>query len=345
MLIFISITFFVCISWGYLSMNYNISKWEQKIFVSVILALLVIAAGFRSSQYLDYINYKQGFYTGVENFEITFDVIRAIAQQFSLKDYHWLFLIYALLGVSAKYLAIKKLSPLFYYSLAIYISYFYILHELIQIRAGVAAGICLLSTKYVYERKIIPFISLVSVATLFHTSAVLYFPLFFLGTENLSKIKWLGIFICFTIVFGIISPNIDVLANLLPTERMQTKITAYELSASKGHIEELNVFSIFNIFYYLLLVVFFVFTERFKAHNKYFCLLLKIFIIGILFNFAFYNWIPTLAVRGFEMYTITSIILIPTLFYLTDNRFIGTFIVSLVGIAYIIIILFRGYIP
>lgn len=345
MLILILIVFFICLLFGYLSICYNISNWEKRTFVFVIYTLLVVSAGFRSSQYLDYINYLQGFNTGVENFEITFDIIRSIAKSLSLRNYHWLFLIYALLGVLAKFIAIKKLSPLFFYSVAIYVSYFFVLHELIQIRAGVASAICLLSIKYIYKKKIIPFVVLISIATFFHSSAILYFPLYFLGVEKFTKMKWLCVFISLTVLFGIISPNIDVLASLLPTERIQTKILAYEESASKGHIEEVSLFSLFNIFCYLLLLVFVFFAKKLQSHNKYFYVLLKIYIIGILFNIMFYNWIPTLAIRGFEMYTIVSIILVPMLYHITRNRFMGTLVVALIGFSYIAIIFFRGYIP
>ena len=53
---------------------------------------------------------------------------------------HAIFLVYAIMGVSLKMFAFKKYSDHYILMLAIYLCYFYELHELTQIRAGVASG-------------------------------------------------------------------------------------------------------------------------------------------------------------------------------------------------------------
>ncbi len=79
----------------------------------------------------------------------------------------FLFAIYAILGVGLKLLAIKRLSEFWILSLLIYIANFYLLHEMTQIRVGVAAGFMLLAAIPAYERKTARFLTYAFLAFLF----------------------------------------------------------------------------------------------------------------------------------------------------------------------------------
>ena len=64
------------------------------------------------------------------------------------------FLIYALLGVSLKIFAIKKYSLLPFFSTFTYVCLYFILHEMTQIRAGVAAAIFLLALQDIKDKNL-----------------------------------------------------------------------------------------------------------------------------------------------------------------------------------------------
>lgn len=76
------------------------------------------------------------------------------------------FFIYAL-AVSIKFLAIRQISKFPFLSIFTYISLYFVLLEMTQIRAGVAIGIFLLSIKDIYNRNLINFSLKIIAATLF----------------------------------------------------------------------------------------------------------------------------------------------------------------------------------
>ena len=87
-----------------------------------------------------------------------------------------LFVIYASIGVTCKIFAIKRLTSLLFLSLVIYISNVYLLHDMTQIRAGVASGIFLLAIRPLAEHKIFRYTALILLAALFHYSSLLLLP-------------------------------------------------------------------------------------------------------------------------------------------------------------------------
>ncbi len=106
-----------------------------------------------------------------------------------------LFIIYAILGVSFKLKAIKKISPEYYLiPLLLYTTHFFFLHEMTQIRAGVACGISFLSLPYIKDKKPINFILFTLLACCFHYSAIMFLPLYFLKDQINIKV-WLIVFV------------------------------------------------------------------------------------------------------------------------------------------------------
>ena len=95
----------------------------------------------------------------------------------------YLFLLFAILGVSFKLIAIKQLTELWFLSLILYLSNFFILHEMTQIRAGVASAFLLLCVKPIYDRDLKRFLLFAVLGFLFHYSAIVILPLWFLGIK------------------------------------------------------------------------------------------------------------------------------------------------------------------
>ena len=143
MTLFILIIFLVCFIYGCLQLKCNILHKADTAVMGLFVVMLVVAAGFRDGLhgYRDYENYVSYFLHGTEETDISFQIICGIFRLIDPNDYLPVFVTYALLGVGFKYLGIRNLTKLTAFSLAIYVSYFYSLHELTQIRAGVASGI------------------------------------------------------------------------------------------------------------------------------------------------------------------------------------------------------------
>lgn len=135
------------------------SKSSNSLYIILVICLVCVA-GFRSGSTLpDYATYA-GYYSNVVAgqlsyfIEISFVLLAKLSNIILADNSIVLFVIYAIIGVSLKTYAIKKLTPLFFLSLLIYISNYFILHEMIQIRAGVATAFILLSIVPLYDRSI-----------------------------------------------------------------------------------------------------------------------------------------------------------------------------------------------
>lgn len=97
------------------------------------------------------------------------------------------------------YLGIKKYSIFPFIALYVYLGRF-VNRNTIQIRAALAVAIIIWGTVYVTKRELWKYLLVVFVASRFHTSAYLAFPLFFMNYANIKKsyIYW-GIFISLVI--------------------------------------------------------------------------------------------------------------------------------------------------
>ena len=62
-------------------------------------------------------------------------------------DVHILSLFYALLGVGIKFFAFRKLSNTYFLPVIVYIGYYFIMHECMQIRTGILSAVFLLYIK------------------------------------------------------------------------------------------------------------------------------------------------------------------------------------------------------
>lgn len=332
---FIFILFGVCLLLSAVNEKYHLSKSTNVIFQYTILLCLIISAGFRDgfAGYRDYSEYVDLYYNYDDNIEIGFNIIRSFALWLDSGNYYILFLIYAILGVSLKYMAIRKLGNLVYFSLAIYISYFFSLHELTQIRVGVASAICLISVKAIYDRNIVRFLMLIVGASLFHQSSLIFLPMYILSPTQFRIKYWLIVILLILLLTYTFSFDWINLIQLIPSERAVAKLMGYNEMFLNGTYEEAKLFGLFELMNYVLILIFICFRSYFISVNKYFYLLLKVFIIGILIKIVFAKIIPVLSGRGYELCAITLIILIPML-ALNKYRFIGVIVAVLVAFAY-----------
>lgn len=113
------------------------------------------------------------------------------------------------------YVFFKRYVPKEYYWLSILIFIFdpgFILIGLSAMRQTIAVIIALFSIKYIYEKKIIPFVILIFLASFFHKSVYFVLPLFLLGFSNWKisnkfSIPITILFILFLVNVNSIIPN------------------------------------------------------------------------------------------------------------------------------------------
>jgi hypothetical protein len=324
-----AIYFFLVLSY-YISIKYNIQQYT----FWFCLVLLTFISGFRPSEccsdYSTYVDYYDNIDThSFIELEPTFFLISSISKVI-FNSSIGVFLIYAVIGVLSKGFAIKKLSSLYLLSLIIYSSTFFLLHEMTQIRVGIASSILLLSIPSIYERKKYIFLFFILLGTLFHYSFLIFGLFYFVQPKTLNPYLYLGL-IAFGFISYLLGINIVSMATLIPIEFISSKLIAYNKLLEMGVDTKINVFNILVIFRICFLLVLLWKNKFLYEKNKYALVLIKIYAFSI-FLFTFLSTLPVLAFRIRELLGIVEIILLPFLIYLIKEKHIAFIIFLSIGL-------------
>ena len=207
-----------------------------------------------------------------------------------------------------------------------------------QIRIGVASGIFLYSIQYIKERNILKFTLCILIATLFHYTAIIAFPLFFLRHDKLSaRSYFVGFIICFLFFFLKVS-LIDILINF-GGGNLSSKIYGYKALAELDDVKNTNIFNVFSISNILLNLVLLWKNKLLANKNKYFILLIKINCISFFISCIFYDF-SILSFRLSEYLGIVSICLYPMLIYLFKPKYFGAMLLSVYALLLILVNLY-----
>ena len=290
----------------------NFNEKSSKIIYIVIGAILVLIAGFRGEGVdKDYENYLYAFYNTDTILEFSFNSLSSIIKFFSDSPL-FIFVFYAIIGVTVNLIAIKRITELYLLSLLVYFSWFFILHEMTQIRIGVSCAFLLLSIKPLFQRNTMSILLLFSMAVFFHYSALIILLLLFINPNNFDRNKWIWI-----VPLGYLIHYLGFnLLSYLPISFLTEKIEIYEELNSSGlkGFSGINVsnpvyLSNIAIYYFLLFNI-----EKIYLRNKYVYLLLKIYGLA-LFMFTSLSFITVIASRYYEFFGVVQIILLPLIYY------------------------------
>ena len=332
MIAIVFIMFGVLCAFGATSAAYR-DKGVDGLLRTVAVIALIAIAGFRevgidqdSVGYLIYYNLTDDRLSLAA--EPSFILIAQLTRTaFADAGLRALFVIYAVLGVTLKYLAIDKLTNLFWLSFITYFSGYFLLHEFTQIRAGVACGIVLFSLYYVQKRQPIHFIAAVVIASLFHYSALVSLVLYFLRPSLTSFTKSM-IALAIPVAILIKTANINLVA-ALPIELVRNKIDVYSQLQSLTTID-LNAFNLVYLIKYALVYVFLLFSRPISEKAPGFAIFLQIYALSMASYIALsYN--SAFAIRISELYGVVEIVLFPMLVYAFRSSLPGT--VAVVALA------------
>lgn len=189
-------------------------KKKYKYFVFVCILLFALYCGYINFPYsVDYHVYRNYFNYASYNFEIKYEFE-------SLYDYGYVFfntiiksldgdlptvyLFTCLISLAVYFITFKKYTPYIFIAWYFLFARYFEVQNIIQIRQGLACAFMLLSLKFVYEKKVIPFIIIILIGATIHKSllvALLIYPV--------SKINWNRIKIIMVML-------ISVILNMLP---------------------------------------------------------------------------------------------------------------------------------
>jgi hypothetical protein len=323
-LIFIILVFFVVLN-----------KEGGKIGFFFSGTLLFAIAGFRpagiDNDYAGYVTYYQDIASGlIVAVEPTFLFISSCVKYF-FNNPAYLFVIYAGLGISLKFYAIDHLTKLKALTIVVYFSGFFLLHEMTQIRVGVAAGLLLLCIEPIRERNLWKFLLLASLAFLFHFSAIVIFPLYFLSPTKFNN-KVYVVLIPGAYLLNFLKIDLFAFVNLIPIQLIQTKVGSYSFYA-----EEDNTINLFNYLHLSRCMLACLMAWKWKnimEHNLNGILLVKIYIIS-LFMFVALSSVPGISSRISELLQIVEIILLPFIIYIFREKGMASIFVVIIGLIFL----------
>lgn len=278
----------------------------------------------------DHVYKYYDWFTGRD--ELMAVVIPVTLKYLGIYSYFSVFLIFAAFGVGFKFLAIKRYSPLPLLSVLLYYSNFFILHEMTQIRAGVATGILLLTIDDICEKRFLRFLIKIVVASTFHISSLVFLLVYFIDPKAINKKLYLAIF-CIVIPLGALK-LINVFGLIPGLSSFSTKLATYE--ALQNGMSDVNLFNITTVINIFILLIQLIFIERITLITKYSIVIIKIMYFGIISLFIL-SAVPVIAWRISELFMVISFISIPYFYYIIRPRIISRSI--LVSFAFLMLFL------
>lgn len=325
-LIFLLVGFILFISPTY--------KDRQNYLLFALAVILILVAGLRTPGIdPDSINYLINFasFGGPDSyfrdyeinsfFEPAYYLIPSLISVKLHLSYVWVFLTFATIGVALKFAAIKRLTDFALLSVLLYYCTFFILHEMTQIRAGIASALILLSIPEIQKRNLLRFLVFIAIGTLFHYSMIIFLPMYFLRAKSINKALYLSLlFVPFILHFF----NINALS-ILQVFRLgiiSDKVQLYNDLLEMDMFVGINIFNILYLMQIFCCTVFILKSDLLLENNKYAILLVKVYCIAAA-SFVLFSNIPVIAFRVNELLGSVQIILMPFILYLVRPKYIA----------------------
>ena len=268
--------------------------------------------------------------------EYSFLFISGIIRDFT-DDVHYLFLVYAILGITIKFFALRQLSPWYFLPLIIYFGNYFILHDFIQIRAGIASGMLLLAIKPLSEgnkkRAIIYFL----IANVFHYSSFAFYPILFFSNK-LSQIWKYALIAILPIGVVLFLLHYDFFSTI-PRPYIQDKIEMYKELVERGVFKELTLKNVFIWIQYAIILYSLYFYDTMLNKCPALPLLLKITAYSMVCFFALSS-ISIVAARLHELLGIVELALFPCVCYTIRPQYYGKIVVCAIGVIELFFTLF-----
>lgn len=261
---------------------------------------------FKDTPFLDEFNL-----TNTKNIhgEIGYLFLNSIIKTIGLGE-HFFFWFVGFLSVGLTLFYYIKKSPYFIISLLIYFSHTFLLRDMIQVRSGLAASICLYGIKYIEERKFLKFSSIIVFAALIHSAALVLFIAYFVHYIINNKPNRQYFVIGSSLILGFFltqSILVIILKSLIPNS---TIVINYLVDTQ--YFRSLGLFNPVLIKNILLTILMIYFTDRFKYKIPYYSSMSTLSIMSVFWLAAFNNF-SIVAARLATFFSIAEPIIIAVL--------------------------------
>lgn len=309
----------------------------RRVGAALIIVMLTLFAGSRYWIDNDHLMYFQDFRNAARSwildrdYEASMMLIPKIGSIFFYKTQHvvnFSFMAFAFLGVYTKVTAMRKYSDYFFLSIALYVSYLFLMQEMTTVRAGVASGIFLLLLPELSDKKYTSYFIKIWAALLFHYTA---FVFVLIGLVVSLKIHIRYYLIALGASFLIILLDLNILT-LLFLDRIP-QVAVYLEIMKWANEEAINIWNFRILMSIFFLFIFIIKYEKMK-NVKYFDVLFKTHIISLILFFSLSTTAMVFSARTFDLISIIQVLLFPMI--------VKVFPPKLRVIPYAIIIIFAG---
>lgn len=299
------------------------------VYVAVGLSMVLIC-GFKPygsvADIDNYLSMAEGTW-GDDLVEPTFIVIAAVAKGL-LGGAYAIFIIYACIGIPLKLWAISRIETYWFYPMLVWLSYFFLLQDLTQVRASLATAWFLVGLVYLLKGHRRAYLLSITCASFFHISSLVLFPLVLLGNGRLTR-WWKCVLMAVPMVgfaMGVLHFNFLM---AFPIPFVQEKLELYEQLRDAGTME-MDTINIFNLIYLLKMAIFYFLLWKYdvvRACGRETALLLKVFALSLL-SFSALSFMPVLAFRISDLFGFVELLLFPCLIYTVRPRWVGKLLLT-----------------
>lgn len=238
--------------------------------------------------------------TVIDNVTVFFLVISIITFYFLYKDFKQ-YSIFPLIG------------------LCVYIARFIIGRNFIQIRAGLAYAILMLSIKYIYERNWKRYFLIVFIAWFFHRSCIVAIPLYFVCNWIHVK-KWhVYAALVFSFLVGIFGQEF---VHTLVEDNASDLSIGERYTDAGGETKQLVGLGLKNPMIYFqcfILLTYTLLEERLAPLNKYYYILRNAYLYSTMILISFCSY-KVLSARTASMYATLEFVIIPSLIFMFNKK-------------------------
>lgn len=190
----------------------------HRIAFYLVVAFLVFFAGFRGRLGTDYNTYLR-YFSSIKEGTATLGSVEPFyfLLGFITDSFEWFLLIIAMLSILIKSKYIYEESKYVFVSLIVYYSYMFLQFDMGIVRQGLALAFTLWAATYIKERKLGRYLALCFVAVMFHYSALIFIPAYFLAQKEYTRktiygISLISLILSFTDFWKVISYVLSMLS-------------------------------------------------------------------------------------------------------------------------------------
>lgn len=304
---------------------------EKRIFEISVLLLLCIISGTRYNLGgTDYFVYKKAYsvvpmirdfnFANIQNVYGTFGMekgylfLNSLVKTMGLNFYGFT-LLHSVIFYSCMYIGLKRYTKNFNYFLVVFLYKMFFYDTFISMRQSISMAIFFIAVQFIEKRKPIKYFALCILAFLFHNSAIILFPLYFINRIKISKkafkiINIIGIIFLVLNITGIFVFNPSGIVNKIFNSNQNA------MEKAEGYFDTNEKISIIHTLeYYLIAIIIYFNYDSIQNKNEHSNLILNMFVILMFIFTVMRGFVIITRIKDYFLWTYPII-----LYYLIENR-------------------------